>query len=91
MWGNISGGELCDACAGTGCPSKEDCPIHRAIENGTAEAGYQAIGGDRYKVDVTPFRLHDHEYFIVVATKANEEFESDRRSGNDRREELQGK
>jgi hypothetical protein len=82
-WGNLAGSPLCDKCAGKGCEDSFEC-LYRIIETIQPNSGYQRIAGIRYKIDITPTRLNDHEYFIVVATKP--EYDGfDHRRGSDRR------
>lgn len=88
-WGNITGTSLCDSCAcPPDCRERGDCPSHQAMETRNPTTGYQHIGAGYYKVNITPIRLHDHEYFLIVATEAEKHEGEDRRSGADRRTET---
>lgn len=81
--GNLAGSPLCDRCAGKGCEDSLEC-LYRIVETIHPNSGYQRIAGIRHKIDITPTRLNDHEYFIVVATEP--EYDGfDRRRTSDRR------
>ena len=87
-WGNITGSSLCDSCAcPEDCKERGDCPSHQAMETRNPTEGFQHIGAGYYKVNIAPVRLHDHEYFLIVAMEAEKHEGEDRRSGVDRRNE----
>ena len=87
LWGIITGTSICDSCVGLDCDNRDECPVIISERTATECSGYQMIGVQRYKLDVMPLRLHEHDYFLVCATDVHG-VSDERRSGDDRRSEI---